>query len=201
MKHYGNIDLNDNLMQRLVFEMETNFPSNAAAGRIVFKDKRLYICAEIVTGFPVWIPLTNEIDTFVYKQETIATTWTLTHNLNTVNPIVQVYDSNRSLVIPNEVTIVDNNTVVVSFTYPVAGRAVAMFGDSLMGAGKSLTAFTYTQTSPSDTWVVVHDLGYYPIVRVFVGNEEIQPASVVHDSIFQVTITFTSAQVGIARLV
>ena len=201
MKHYGNIDLNNNLMQQLVFEMETNFPAIALAGRIVFKEKRLYICTEIVAGFPVWIPLTNEIDTYVWKQESALSTWTLVHNLNTVNPMVQVYGSDLKMLIPNEITVVDNNTVTVSLGYPAAGRAVVMFGDSLMGVGKSLVAFTYTQTSSSSIWVIPHDLGYYPIVRIFIGNEEVQPASIVHDSILQTTITFTSPQVGIARLV
>jgi hypothetical protein len=201
MKHYGNIDLNNNLMQKMVFETEINFPDIAIPGRIVFKDKRVYICAEIVTGFPVWIPLTNELDTFVLRQTTPSATWTVTHNLNTVNPLVQVYGTDLKMVIPDNITVVDNNTVLVTFGYPIAGRCVAMFGSSLVGASKSLVSFEYTQTSPSATWIINHDLGYYPIVRIFVGNEEIQPAGIVHNSIFQTTVTFTMPFVGIARLV
>ena len=62
--------------------------------------------------------------------------------------------------------------------------------------------FTHTQTGSSTAWVVTHNLGYYPIVRVFLGtNLEIQPQTIIHDSIFQTTITFSSAQVGTAKFV
>ncbi len=199
MRHFGNIDLNNNLMQQMVFEMETNFPAVATAGRMVFKDKRLYICAEIQTGFPIWIPLTNELDTFIYSS-TPASYWTITHNLNTVTPMVQVYDTNFSMVIPDTVEIVDNNTVKVTFAYPMAGRAIVMAGNATGGA-RSTYSFVYTQSASSTSWVVAHNLGYYPIVRVFIGNEEVQPLSIVHDSIFQTTITFSTPQVGIARFI
>lgn len=201
MKHYGNIDLNNNLMQQMVFETELNFPTTPVPGRLVFKDKRVYICAEIVSGFPVWIPMTNELDTFVYKQDIASATWTLSHDLNTVNPLIQIYGTDFKMVIPDNIETIDNNTSVVTFGYPIAGRAVAMFGGSLVGSSKSGVSFEYTQTSLSNTWVINHDLGYYPIVRVFVGNSEIQPLSIVHNSLFQTTITFSTQYVGVARLV
>jgi hypothetical protein len=206
MKHYGNIDLNNNLMQQMVFETELNFPTTPVPGRLVFTNKRVYICAEISAGFPVWIPMTNELDTFVYVQAVASSSWTLVHNLNTVNPLIQVYGTDLAAVIPDSITTVDNNTSVVTFGYPIAGRAVAMFGSNLVGSTKTLASYVYTQTTLSDTWVINHDLGYYPIVRVFISdtngnNSEIQPLSIVHNSIFQTTITFSTPYVGVARLV
>lgn len=61
-------------------------------------------------------------------------------------------------------------------------------------------SFHHQQTVASSTWVVQHDLEYYPIVRVYTNsNDEIQPLSVVHDSTTQVTITFSSSRTGTAR--
>lgn len=200
MRHYGNIDLNNNLLHQMVFETELSFPAVATPGRMVFQDKRLFMCAEIQTGFPVWIPLTNELDTFVYADTSPSQVWTITHNLNTTTPMVQVYDTDFLMVIPDNIIVVDNNTVEVDFGDPMAGRAVIMAG-STSGSTRSIYSFVYTQTTSSDTWVISHGLGYYPIVRVFIGNAEIQPLSIVHDSVFQTTITFSTPQVGIARFI
>jgi len=59
----------------------------------------------------------------------------------------------------------------------------------------------FTQTTASNMWVVDHNLGYYPIVRVFSGGFELIPTSIVHTSLNQVVISFNSGQVGQARLV
>lgn len=201
MKHYGNVDLQNNFAQQLRLESETSFPTDISrmTGRLVFKDKRLYICAEIAAGLPVWIPLTPEVDTYVHHQPVASTTWVITHNLNTTSPIVQVY-SDTDMLIPDAVHIIDNNTVQVHLGFATTGRAVVMMG-ALSGLAKSPVSFEYTTTTASTTWVIEHYLGYYPIVRVFTDtNEEILPMSIVHDSLFQTTITFSTARTGTARL-
>lgn len=200
MKFHGDINLQDNEMQQMVVQTEVNFPDVPTVGRIVFKDKRVYICVEIVSGIPSWVPLTNELDTYVHVQSTGATTWSVAHNLATTSPIVQIYDFDFKMIIPNEITIIDNNNIEVNLGTSMAGRAVVMYG-ATEGSPKSEYAYEYTQASPSTTWVIYHGLGYYPITRVFIGNEEVQPLSIVHDSIFQTTITFSTAQSGVARLV
>jgi hypothetical protein len=150
--------------------------------------------------------MTNELDTFVYVQAVDSSSWTLVHNLNTVNPLIQVYGTDLIAVIPDSITTVDNNTSIVTFGYPIAGRAVAIFGSNLVGSTKTLASYVYTQTTLSDTWVIDHDLGYYPTVRVFISdtngnNSEIQPLSIVHNSIFQTTITFSTNETGVVRVV
>ena len=62
MKSYGHINFQQNQIQQVALEVETNFPDVPVVGRLVFKDKVLYVCAEIALGTPVWIPLTNEIE-------------------------------------------------------------------------------------------------------------------------------------------
>ena len=197
MKFYGNADLQNNEIRQAVMQAETDFPVPAVAGRIIFLQKRVYICAEILSGLPVWIPLTNEINTYMQTISTASTTWTITHNLQTMAPLVQIYNTDNLMVIPEEITIVDNNTVSITFGIAQNGTAVVMFGD-ISGAAKPSYAYEWFQNSSSTSWVITHGLGHYPIVRVYVNNEEVQPASIVHNSINQTTITFTTAQVGYA---
>ena len=201
MQFYGNIELNNNLMQKMVLEAETDFPQTPIVGRIVFKDQRVYICVDIATNVPVWIPLTNEIDTYIGSFQNNSSTWTIVHDLNSTTPMVQAYDNNYSMVIPNAITVIDNSTVQVSFNTVVNGRAIVMAGDSINGGPKANYSYEYYQTSLSTTWTLNHGLGYYPIVRVFIGNSEVQPFSVTHPSVFVTVITFTTAQTGIARCV
>lgn len=60
---------------------------------------------------------------------TAATSWTVTHNLNTTDVDVMVLDASspRVALIPDEIAITDVNTVTISFNIPQAGRAV-IFG-------------------------------------------------------------------------
>lgn len=197
MKFYGDATLQ--LGSAIVASQESTLPESPTVGRIVFVNKRVWIAVELVGGVPTWVPLTNEISTYVHNQLTTSAVWTVTHNLNTTTPLVQVYDDQYKLFIPNEVTPLSNNQVQITLDAATAGRAVVMFGDSTTGLSKSAVAYTHTQTTLSSTWVVTHGLGYYPIVRVFVGSQEIQPASIVHDSIFQTTITFSEGKTGYAR--
>ena len=103
-------------------------------------------------------------------------------------------------IIPNDISAIDNNTTLITFGSVQAGVAVCMFGN-MMGTPRMNPSFVYTQTSPDTTWVINHDLGYYPIVRIFSGNSEILPTSIVHNSIWTVTVTFDTALTGIARLI
>lgn len=200
MDFHGNINLLDNEMQQMVLQAELNFPEIPKVGRIVFKDKRVFICVELLSGVPAWVPLTNEIDSYVHVQPSTSATWTITHNLGTTTPLVQVFDAaTQKMVIPEDIEVIDNNTVSVTFGTVMSGRAIVMFG-SITGSEKQQFAYTHYQTNLSNTWVIPHNLGYYPIVRAFIGNEEVQPLSVIHDSIFQTTITFSSVQVGVAKL-
>ena len=62
--------------------------------------------------------------------------------------------------------------------------------------------FEHNQSSPSLSWAINHNLEYYPIIRVYTSTgEEIQPESIIHNSVNQATITFTSASTGTAVLV
>jgi hypothetical protein len=48
------------------------------------------------------------------------------HNLNTLSPIVQVYDNNNEQVIPQTIKILDNNRIRVNFPTNVSGKVVIL---------------------------------------------------------------------------
>ena len=205
MDFYGDINLNDNEMQKMVFEAETQFPDSPTVGRVVFKGGVVYICAMLSGSLPIWVPLTNKIDTFIHDQTSTSASWAITHNLNTTNPLVQIYDDDLKMIIPEDVEVTSNDELTVTFGTAMAGRAIIMYGGIDFSGGviePEALAYLHTQSSGLATWVVRHKLGYYPVVRVFTDtDEEIQPANIVHDSTFQTTITFSSAQTGTARFV
>lgn len=201
MKHYGHIDLNQNELQQAVLQVESNFPATPIAGRLVFKGGVVYICIDIEQGTPVWVPLTNELRSYVHIQSASANTWNIVHNLNTTLPSIQIYDASNRLMYPNAVEVVSNTQVNVTFGQAQTGRAIVLAGSDGAGTVAPQTSFEFTQTSPSNTWVISHNLGYYPIVRVFVGMQEMLPASITHNSNFITTITFETPLTGVARLI
>lgn len=181
---------------------DASFPESPVVGTLVFKDKRVYIAAELVVGVPVWVPLTNEINSYVYNESAGSTSWTVTHNLNTGSPLVQIYDEDNAIIIPDSITPSDNNTLVVGFSASQTGLAVIMAGNSEQGTDRSSLSYQYEQEFTSATTVVVtHNLGYNPILRVFLGTTEVQPTSIIHDSIMQATITFAGSSTGTVRAV
>lgn len=200
MKHYGNINLNQNELQNAIIPIDTYFPTNPKIGQLVFKEKVLYICVDIQSNLPIWVPLTTEINTYIHNQQVNATTWTVTHSLNSSIVSAQVYGNDGKMVIPNEIVIVDKDTISVQFGIPFAGRAVIMIG-SVEGNSRPDYGFEHTQTSPSATWTVDHNLGHYPVVRIFIGSEEVQPSQIIHDTVNTTRIIFANPYVGIAKFI
>lgn len=200
MKSFGHINMQQNEIQEMAIAVEANFPAVPVPGRIVFKDRTLYMCVAIETGTAIWIPLTREIESYEHVQSVANTTWTIKHNLNTSLPSVQVYGIDNKAIFPGDIEIIDNHTVEITLGVAATGRAIVLIG-SIAGVPRiPIYAYEHYQTELSDAWVINHNLGYHPIIRVFSGNQEINPASITHNSNFQATINFSSPQVGTARL-
>jgi len=89
------------------------------------------------------------------SQSVAATTWSFTHNLNTINPIVQVYDLTNSQIIPNQIVGMNNSTAEIRFDYAQAGYAVASNGGGLYVTGSTSTL---VQTVGAVTWSFTHNL-------------------------------------------
>lgn len=200
MKFYGEAHLQQNNLKEAVIPLDTAFPVSPKVGQIVFKDRILYICVEIVDFVPVWVPLTREITAYKHIQNTNSATWVVNHMLNTQHVNVMVFDDLNRAVIPDGITIVDVNRVDVSFTSACQGKVTVLTG-SFDGQTMPAYAFEFLQTTPSTTWTIVHMLGRNPIVRVFIGNQEVQPSTITFDNSNQVTVTFATPQVGQAKLI
>ncbi|MNV27865.1 hypothetical protein D3C71_1190310 [compost metagenome] len=68
----------------------------------------------------------GSVDAVAFEQEEAATTWTVTHNRNNVNVLVNVYDAAGKAFVPSDLT-VTANTVVVDLLEAQAGRVVLVF--------------------------------------------------------------------------
>ena len=199
MKFFGNANLQQNLLQNAVLPLDNQWPTSPKAGQLVFKDKILYICVT-AGAIPIWVPLTTEISMYVHAQTEDSISWTVNHDLNTTSPSVQIWGTDNKMLIPNEISVSSANTIVVDMGYAIQGRAVVVAG-SQEGNTKPTYGFVFTEVSPSATWTIDHNLGYEPIVRVFIGTSEVQPASITHPSNMQTVITFSSPQVGTAKFI
>lgn len=200
MKFFGDANMQQNQLQQAVIPLELAFPATPKVGQIAFVNKILYICVSITDMLPVWVPLSRELTLYTHTQPVAADTWSITHNLNTTSVQVQVFDSNDKMVIPDEITVTGANTATVEFNTPITGRAVVLTGHN-DGLTKPVYSYMFYQTESSNNWVVMHNLGREPIVRVFIGNQEVQPASITHNSSNQLTINFNAAYTGIAKLI
>lgn len=200
MKFYGHANLQKNELQNAALTTLTSFPALPVVGQLAFVNSVVYICVSIDDDLPVWVPLTREITAFSHNQSNAASTWSINHNLNTTSVQVQTFDALNRMFIPGNVEIIDANNVTVTIGTASAGKAVVLSGH-FDGNVKPTYAYTHYQAEAATSWVITHNLGYNPIVRVFIGNQEVQPVSIVHNTANQVTVTFSTSQVGYARLI
>ncbi len=200
MKFYGDANLQQNYIKDAVVPVDTSFPVSPQVGQFVFKDGVLYICLSVTNGVPVWCPLTKEITVYTHTQSSASASWSISHGLNSRSVSVTVYDANDRVIIPNEITITGVDTATVSLASAITGKAVVLTGHS-DGNAAPVYAYEFLQTNPSTTWTINHNLGRNPIVRVFIGNQEVQPATVVFTTSNTVTVTFSTPQVGQAKLI
>ena len=66
--------------------------------------------------------------------------------------------------------------------------------------GQAGSGVNFTQSSPSNTWIINHNLGFRPSVALFtIGGMEIL-GEIVHTSVNQTVVNFNGAIAGFARL-
>ena len=70
--------------------------------------------------------------TATVKQSFTGTTWTVSHNLDTENPIVQAYDSDDYQIVPQSIRITDTDTITITFPNSVSGYAVVAKGGHIV---------------------------------------------------------------------
>ena len=85
----------------------------------------------------------------------------------------------------------------VDLTSPTAGEVLKYDGSKWVDGG---AAYVHTQSTPSATWTITHNLGFKPSVELLnTGSQEID-GDVVHVSENVTTVYFTTAVAGFARL-
>ena len=158
---------------------------------------------------------------FIYTQGSPSDTWIITHNLQTTVPLVQVYDSLYSQIIPSSVSASTANTVEVTFAYPVTGYAIISKGSGVssttsisssyaVSASFATTAsyastvgFNFEQISPLDTWTINHNLNNrHPLVQIYdSGHLTVIPQSISGSTVNTSIVTFAYPISGYARIV
>jgi hypothetical protein len=88
-------------------------------------------------------------------QTTPSATWTFTHNLGQQYPIVTVYDNSNNVIIPQNITATDVNTLTLTFGSAVSGYAVAGLGGLTTVSGRTTQQYFTAAT----TWSFAHNLG------------------------------------------
>jgi hypothetical protein len=68
---------------------------------------------------------------------TNQSTWVVNHNLNTINPIAQVYDVNDYQIIPETLRVTDANTITVTFSQLESGYVVVAKGGHILSGSIS----------------------------------------------------------------
>lgn len=63
-----------------------------------------------------------------------------------------------------------------------------------------LVSYTHNQSSASNQWTVVHNLGFKPNVTVFNSAGDIVEGSITHNSVNQLTLQFSATMSGVAQL-
>lgn len=70
--------------------------------------------------------------TATVRQAFDGSTWTVEHNLDTLNPIVAAYDGDNYQIIPQSVRITDADTITITFPNSVSGSAVVAKGGHIV---------------------------------------------------------------------
>lgn len=114
--------------------------------------------------------------------------------------------------VSNTVTVTEGNGGTTVVTVPVTSVVTATTvgpqgpkgdtGDT--GAtgpvGPASAFYVHTQSSPSTTWTINHNLGFKPAVELLdSGSQEID-GEVSHPSVNQTVVTLNPASAGVARL-
>lgn len=152
---------------------------------------------------------------FQFTQATGSSTWIVNHNLSTSTPLVDVYDYTYNQLIPASVSSTDTNTTQITFSTAQAGYAIISKGSGIssqvaVSASYAVTAsyaasvgVNFEQVTPSDTWTIVHNLNNkHPLVQIYNSSDAtIIPQAIVGTNTSTVTITFSTAISGYARVI
>jgi hypothetical protein len=142
----------------------------------------------IATGSGDVVETATVTDTF-----TNVTTHDVTHNFNTRNVIVSVYDTAYNQLIPLTVNVSNVNSVRVTFSSATSGHVVVAKGGHIVSGSSSSETYKAVLNG-SNTYSVTHGLAEdYPLVQVYDSSRaQVIPSSIVSNNNNQVTISFSA---------
>lgn len=76
----------------------------------------------VIIGIP--LPVTSLCVGFEHIQNTPALTWNIFHNGGTKRIQITIYDVSDNVILSNEINLIDNNNLSITFTEPQDGRAI-----------------------------------------------------------------------------
>lgn len=199
MKNYGNmvmmsghLDMRGQIVKNMVLGTDTENVSHPIPGRVARVGNRLLFCIDVYDNQPLWVPLMQERNVYIHDQTTEASTWTITHNMNSARVMVQIFSATNQAILPDTIEPISSDVVEVTFTQAVTGHAIVMVGN-IDGAQKPDVRFEQSFSSQS-TLTVNHNLGYEPVIRVISESGfEVLPQSVQHTSLNQAVLIFSGA--------
>lgn len=119
--------IQQNLLRLAQNFASTTTPSNPPTGMSWFDKNTGQL--KIWNG-TVWVPVTNSVSEFKYRQTTAASSWTITHNLNLAAPyiadVTMFVDTANGvkMIAPQDITFSSANALTVSFTSNYTGYAI-----------------------------------------------------------------------------
>lgn len=69
---------------------------------------------------------TGDVRGYEHIQSAASILWTVNHDKGSFRASTTIYDSNWEVILPESIKIIDNNTILISFLTPVAGRAMVL---------------------------------------------------------------------------
>lgn len=106
-----------------------------------------------------------------FTQSTDATTWSFNHNFNTISPLIEVYDSNYSVLIPTAINNPDQYTTNIYFDVPQSGHVTISTGGDVTITGSNAQL---NQTTLATTWSFQHGLNTtYPVFTIYDENNDV----------------------------
>lgn len=138
----------------------------------------------------------SQVTTVTSSFENVSTT-SVSHNFDSKNVIVSVYGTDYSQIIPQSVTLTDNDTVDIILSTSGSGHVVVAKGGHLISSN-DLSSYRL-DVSGASSYVVSHSLDEeYPFVQVWNTDTKTQeqPLSVESTSPSSLTVTFSGNFAG-----
>ena len=138
MKVLSNLEFKNSTYILNKFE---DFPENPVEGMTIFKENGLYIYStNITSGNLEWLNIldfTRVNSSFKFEQSNENIEWNITHNLNTQDLFVIVYDSEGNKQVESEIQFQSDNEIKLIFSEPISGKAL-LFGASVISSPSNI---------------------------------------------------------------